>query len=210
MRMKKRVHRVGASAIFMILLAGCLGFWAHAASSGHHGLDVHHHVPPLPPAMSPAEVRSLYMAIASVPSSPIAFVNAYMRALSSGSGLYARAYLSSSLWRTLPASVGYQPEESVWHPWITAWKITSNESKMLTTKIVSRGSVYKYPDAVNYLTVMAYGSLNPPSDTEDAVALFRDRLTVTSEDVANLNGSPPYYISAQSISWLHPRSMRHF
>ncbi len=154
--------------------------------------------------MSTSQVQSLYSAIASVPTTPTAFVNAYMRALGTGSGLYARAYLGKNLLGQIPVFVGPTPDESVWHPWITSWKILSHGTGLKVFSVVSHGRVFKAYDTANYYTVMVYGSIA-------SGVLFRDKLTVLSLDVANPGAdNPPYAISAQTITWLHPRYIHHF
>lgn len=167
------------------------------------GTKIHAAAPTPPPAMSTSQVQSLYSAIASVPATPTAFVNAYMRALATGSGLYARAYLSSSLFRTIPVFIG--TPDSIYHPWITNWKIVSHRIRLEATHFVSHGNVVTFDHTANYFTVVTYG---PSNSSRGSSTLFRDNLAILSNGVNPNTDSSPYVISAQVITWLRD-SYRH-
>ncbi len=167
----------------------------------HHSLSSAPTATPIrrsPPAMSTSQVQSLYSAISSIPNTPTAFVNAYMRALATGSGLFARAYLSPSLFHTIPASIG--TPDSIWHPWITGWKIVSHGARLESTHYASHGTLTTFDNMANHFTVVGYGSYNP---SQGISVLFRDELTILSGGANPNADSPPYIISAQATTWLH-------
>gem|GEM_PF-4973684 len=207
--MKKRLN-ILAGVFAGILMSVFFVSWiypaTYAASSSQKGAapkgtKIHAAAPTPPPAMSISQVQSLYSAIASVPATPTAFVNAYMQALSTGSGLYARAYLTDFILRQIPLSVGprIRRENLGLLIWITKWKITFN------------GYSAKGYSTENIFTVTAFGPLGSPDSSANVGALFRDKLSVFSLNVANPTADTrPYVIGAQTVTWLHPRFMNHF
>ena len=153
--------------------------------------------------MSSSQAQGLYAAISSVPTTPAAYVNAYMRALCTGSGLYARAYLSYSILREIPPLVGHTRSGQA--PWITKWKIAFDGHSWKVTKLRFFGHSTRVYNADNTFTVTAFGPLAPHNDQGAVGPLFRDKLSVLSTNVASpLNDTPPYTIGAQTVTWLHP------
>ena len=91
------------------------------------------------------------------------------------------------------ASVG---NEVPVHPWLVHWSV----------KLIDRHM--KGMNAENTLDVIAFAA---EPKTGNLISVFRDKLTVTSTNVASpLNDTPPYVITAQSITWLHPHVWSHF
>ena len=192
-----------------LLISGALGAWtyaaAYAASSQPEAAtraQAHPAAPAPPQAMSSSQVQGLYAAISSVPTTPAAFVNAYMHALRTGSGLYARAYLSYSILRQIPPSVGHARSGQA--PWITKWNIVFDGHSWKVTKLRFGSHSTRVYNADNTFTVTAFGPLAPHGDQGVVGPLFRDKLSVLSTNVASpANDTPPYTIDAQTVTWLH-------
>lgn len=128
------------------------------------------------------QLQSLYQAIQSVPATSTAYVNAYMNAIVTRSGLYARGYLDPSIRNQIPARIIGSSK------WIGKWTITP---------LITHGG-----KGVQY-SVSAYAYIPGKTASQGTwMGVFTDVVTLNTQNlIAPPHNFPPFIITAQKITW---------